>query len=212
MIYKAVNETVLHKIPYSVKHILDIGCGSGEMGRRIKEIIDCDVTGITYSESEALIASKFLDRVLIHDINDIDSLEIGIHDCIICSHILEHLYFPTTFLCKIKKNLTSEAILVVALPNILFWKQRIEFLKGNFKYTDGGLMDRTHFRFFDWQTANKLIQDSGYSINSKSADGYFPLPVIRRLFPKFAIRLDHFATKLLPNFFGFQFVFIANKV
>jgi hypothetical protein len=77
----------------------------------------------------------------------------------------------------------SGYIIIVALPNVLHWKQRLEFLKGHFKYTEGGLMDRTHFRFFDWQTAQDLLTQSGYQITQAEADGSFPLPVLRKLLP-----------------------------
>jgi len=211
MIYEAVNQAVLSYVPQTAKRLLDIGCGSGALGRKIKYRLNCEVVGVTYSESEAAIASKHLDKVLVYDLNNFNPIDLGKFDCIICSHILEHLYQPQKLLSELHKNLTSDAKLIVALPNTLHWKQRWEFLKGNFKYTDGGVMDRTHFRFFDWETSLQLVTDSGYTVILRSADGYFPLPVVRRIIQPVAIKLDHLATKILPGLFGCQFILVAHS-
>lgn len=211
MIYEAVNQPVLSYMPPTAKRLLDIGCGSGAFGKEIKQRLKCEVVGVTYSESEAALASKYLDKVLVHDLNNFKPINLGKFDCIICSHILEHLYQPQKLLNQLHETLTPGGKLIVALPNTLQWKQRWEFLKGNFKYTDGGVMDRTHFRFFDWETALQLITDSGYTVLSRSADGYFPLPVIRKIIPPVAIQLDNLASTALPGLFGCQFIIVAQS-
>jgi SAM-dependent methyltransferase len=209
--YEAINDSVMLRIPSNAKRILDIGCGSGNLGREIKSsIINCEVVGVTYSESEANAASAFLDRVLIRDLNYFDTQELGQFDCIICSHILEHLYQPENLLIKLRSNLAPNGVLIIALPNTLHWKQRLEFLKGNFKYTDGGLMDRTHFRFFDWNTSVELVNSSGFKILFSEADGYLPMPGIRRFIKSLASILDRLASKFAPGLFGVQFIIVAS--
>jgi hypothetical protein len=94
---------------------------------------------------------------------------------------------------------------------VLHWKQRLEFLKGNFKYTEGGLMDKTHFRFFDWETAFELIESSGFQVLKRYADGYLPLPGIRKLVPSIVPPLDQFASTKMPGLCGLQFIFVAQS-
>ena len=106
-------------------------------------------------------------------------------------------------------NLEKDGILIVALPNILHWKQRVKFLKGDFKYTDGGIMDKTHFRFFDWDTAYQLVQSSEFKITDYIADGYFPLPIIRSLINPMASYIDKYAIKINPGLFATQFIIIG---
>lgn len=208
MIYEAVNQPVRLRVPKTAKRVLDIGCGSGSLGRHIKQDINCEVVGVTYSESEAALAAKFLDRVLVRDLNNFDTSEVGYFDCVICSHVLEHLYHPQELLNRIRDRLTLDGILIVALPNVLHWKQRLEFLQGRFRYTDGGLMDKTHFRFFDWKTASELLEHSGYTVLEAEADGSFPLPYIRKFLPReFSSWIDASFVKKYPGIFGFQFVF-----
>jgi SAM-dependent methyltransferase len=211
MIYGAINEAVFQQIPPDAKKILDIGCGSGALGQKIKENQDCQVVGVTYSQEEANLASQVLDSVIVVDINELDTSSLRQFDCIICSHILEHLYDPCLFAKKLHNNLSVDGRIVVALPNVLHFKQRWQFIKGHFKYTDGGLMDKTHFRFFDWDTAYELLVDSGYKVSYRYADGYFPLPIIRKFVRPWEKSLNDFATTKLPSLFGVQFILVAGK-
>ena len=211
MIYDAFNYAVFDQIPTDAVTILDVGCGSGILGKKLKENRDCHVVGITYSQEEASLAAKILDSVIVANLNEIDTSTLGQFDCIICSHVLEHLYEPSALLKKLHKNLSDEGKLIVALPNVLHFKQRWEFIRGHFKYTDGGLMDKTHFRFFDWDTSYELLVNSGYRVIYRKADGYLPLPLIRRFFRPIEKRLNDFATLNFPSLFGVQYILVAGK-
>ncbi|MFM6530757.1 MAG: class I SAM-dependent methyltransferase [Dolichospermum sp.] len=209
MIYTSINQPVFQQIPQHTKKILDIGCGSGILGQTIKEKINCEVFGITYSEDEASLASQCLDKVIVTDINQLDPSILGKFDCIICSHILEHLYNPEKLLIVLHNNLSKEGKLIVALPNVLFFKQRWEFIKGNFKYTDGGLMDKTHFRFYDWETAYQLLIQTNWIVTQRIADVHFPLPLIRRFVRPLEPKLNQFVSHKFPGLFATQFILVA---
>lgn len=210
IVYEAINKPVYALVPGTAKRILDVGCGSGSMGREIKKRQSCEIIGLTYSETEAAIAVQNIDRVLVCDLNNFNPNELGMFDCIICSHVLEHLYEPWTLLKALRGNLDQSGVLIVALPNVLNIKQRLEFLRGRFEYQEaGGLMDRTHMRFFDWDTSYDLVRNAGFEVHIRTSTGFFPLPVIRKLFNRAATRLDRLATKLMPRLFAFQFIIVA---
>lgn len=208
MIYEAENVSLIARVPKTTKRLLDVGCGTGALGQRIKEELNCEVVGITYSEAEAKLARDRVDEVVVSDLNNLGAVGAGLFDCIVCSHVLEHLYRPDEILLTLRRELSDDGTLIVALPNPLHWRQRLEFLLGRFRYTDGGLMDRTHYRFYDWFTAQELISNSGYSILNAKADGGFPLS---RFLSFIGIGLDRVALKFSPGLFAVQFVFVCRR-
>jgi predicted TPR repeat methyltransferase len=190
VIYQSVNMPVFVKIPEHTNRILDIGCGGGTLGEALKQRAKCHITGITYSEEEAIIARHILDEVIVKDLTSLDTNTLPIFDMIICSHVLEHLYHPEKLLINLKANLVKGGKFIIALPNILHWRQRLVFLRGDFKYEDTGLLDSTHYRFYDWETSLDLVQRAGLKVISHEAEGYFPLS--RKLFPFAASDIDAF--------------------
>ncbi len=209
LIYGAVNEFAIERIPRDARRLLDIGCGSGTMGARVKQRQDCEIVGVTFSAEEATIAERALDRVLIQDLNHFDASGLQDFDCVVCSHVLEHLYEPQQLLKQLHEVMSDGATLIVALPNVLNWRQRALFLRGRFRYTQGGLMDSTHFRFFDWQTAAQLVEKAGFIITRRVPVGHVPLPGVRRLAPALANRADQGLTRRFPGLFADQFIIVA---
>jgi SAM-dependent methyltransferase len=207
MIYQSINQAVFERIPSGTRTLLDVGCGGGVFGAAVKSARACTVVGVTYSEAEAVQARQRLDRVEVADLNDFEPACLGTFDCIVCSHVLEHLQDPQQVLSRLLACLAPGGMLLVALPNVLFWKQRLEFVRGRFRYTEGGLMDRTHVRFFDWYSADQLVRDAGFVVIERVADGVFPLS---RLFGSaLSGRINRAALRQFPGLFGVQFVLHA---
>ncbi len=207
-IYGAVNDPVLKAVPLNSRRILDVGCGVGSLGEHLKQRQECEVTGITLSQTEAELAAQKLNRVWVCDLNDFEINNEASFDCIVCSHVLEHVLRPDQVLQRLTASLSENGTLIVALPNVLFWRQRLNFLRGQFRYTEGGLMDRTHYRFYDWKSARSLLEDSGLRIVQAKPDGSFPLS---RFLSKVGSALDRLALRSLPGLFGHQFIFVCRK-
>jgi SAM-dependent methyltransferase len=207
LIYQSVNPAVLAGVPWRAKRILDIGCGAGSLGQALKMRQDCWVTGVTFSAAEARLAQQQLNQVVQADLNHFEPAELGQFDCIVCSHVLEHLVEPEQLLRRLQRCLAPQGSLLVALPNVMFWRQRLQFLLGRFRYTEGGLMDQTHLRFFDWHSAQQLLTRSGFALQSRLADG--GVPFARLLGPQASQRLNRKALDHWPGLFGFQFVLCA---
>jgi len=205
--YDAVNLPVLDWISKKARRILDIGCGTGALGTRLKQRQECFVLGVTHAAEEAALARRSLDDALIQELDALDLSPFPPFDCIVASHVLEHVSDPVRLLQVLQTHLAPGGELVIALPNVLHWRQRSLFLRGSFQYTEGGIMDRTHLRFFDWNSAHALLSQAGLRVVEAEATGNFPLPGIRRLFPSWAQSIDTRAVSLWPGLFGFQFVF-----
>lgn len=206
--YSGLNTVVLNSIPPTAKRILDLGCGTGALGKWIKARQACNISGITYSESEAHKAREVLDTVLVRNLDSFSVDGLPEFDCIVCSHVLEHLLWPEELLKLLKSRLSPSGQLIVAVPNVLVWHSRIKLALGRFRYTDGGIMDRTHFRFFDWRSAQTLVSGAGYRITSAIADGGLPRSRYLWRGKRFA---DSLATRLAPGIFGWQFVITAEN-
>lgn len=205
MIYRSVNHTVIAQVPDGARAVLDVGCGGGDFGAQLKATRDCHVVGITHDTQEAAVAGRVLDAVLVIDLDRYDPKQLGCFDVIVCCHVLEHLLAPGSLLTALRQNLARDGTLLVALPNVLYWKQRMQFLRGRFRYTDGGLMDRTHLRFFDWDTAPQVLREAGFEVAKRVADG--SLPLSGRLGHRLSERLNRWALRRWPGLFGHQFVY-----
>lgn len=206
MIYEAVNQQVLQRVSREARRVLDLGCGSGALGAALKAAAPREVVGVTSSDAEAAVARERLDEVRVADLETFAPAPSERFDCIVCSHVLEHMARPEALLQRLRPAFAPGAALVVALPNALHWRQRLAFLGGRFEYAEGGVMDRTHLRFYDWSTARALLEGAGYQVVEASADGTFPGS---RFLPGLGRALDAASRRALPGLFGVQFLFVC---
>lgn len=148
--------------------VLDVGCGDGKIARVLKEK-GCAVVGIEVDPAKAHAASHYA-RVFVGDAEDpatIDQIrQLGIRfDCILCSHVLEHLKNPLRVLRNLTELCNPEGgFFVIALPNVAYWKVRLHLCMGRWEYQDEGILDRTHLRFFTFHSALDLLRESGLQI------------------------------------------------
>jgi 2-polyprenyl-3-methyl-5-hydroxy-6-metoxy-1,4-benzoquinol methylase len=200
------------------KRILDIGCGAGDNAALItSNYMECDVFGITYSAAEAEIAKNQMKQCFVFDIeNDIPpDLAKQSFDVLIFSHVLEHLTNPSKVLAKYSRLLQSGGQVLIAVPNILSWRMRLQFLRGDFEYESAGELDDTHLRFFTYFTADQylLSKSPDLDVTHKLASGSVPLWWLRRyiLPQRWSERIDQWACGHWPNLFGSQILIRALK-
>jgi len=169
------NRNILSNVPFSANYILDVGCGAGDIAKILfanGKILD----GITISESEAKLAQEFCRSVVIHDLAYGLPLQINNkYDVIICSHVLEHIIYPQKLLEDIKKVMVPDkSLLIIAIPNLLVYKNRLKILFGKFNYEEEGLMDYTHVRWYTFKSIKNLLLDAGFIIEKTWVDGGIP--------------------------------------
>jgi 2-polyprenyl-3-methyl-5-hydroxy-6-metoxy-1,4-benzoquinol methylase len=211
------NNLVLNMLKPDARRILDIGCGAGDNARVLLTARPgTKIVGITLSPAEAAIAKTYLEQVHIADVEVSDlSFVKGSFDAIICSHVLEHLKDPVGVLRRAIRFLNDDGQLIVAVPNVLELRNRIQLLMGRFEYGDAGILDRTHLRFFTWYTAVKNLIDPvpELRLESKVTEGSLPLWWLRRfVLPQCASHwFDEMATRVFPNLFGWQIVICARR-
>lgn len=163
--YNLVRQEMFKYIPSQAFKILEIGCGEGNFGAELKKK-KIEVWGVEYAPDQAALAEKKLDRVIAGDVATIiDSLPDNYFDVVVCNDVLEHLIDPYTVLDKLKDKLTEKGVVVSSIPNIRFFRNLFDyFFNKNWDYTDNGIMDKTHYRFFTVNSIRKMYENLGYEI------------------------------------------------
>jgi SAM-dependent methyltransferase len=184
--------------------VIDVGCGAGA-NMRLLAAAGRDVVGVTLSEEEAraVRAGGFSCHVCDVEREDLP-VEAASVDALVFSHVLEHMAWPAVVLRRHLRVLRPGGGVYVVLPNPVQLRQRWEFVRGRFRYTEIGLMDRTHLRFFDFQAARELLESVGLTVVHHAAVGYVPLGPLRRALGSVAPRLDAAASRRWPGLFGYH--------
>lgn len=206
----ARNELLLDLISSPPGRALDCGCATGGNARILRSR-GWRVTGVNNNEAEAALAREFCDEVVCGDLNQaLPFAEDASYDLVVLSHVLEHLVDPGILLRDVRRVLRPAGQVAVALPNVAHYRQRVEFLRGRFEYTEAGLMDSTHLRFFTAETARRLLTSNGYQIVTERAGGNTPLWRLGKVLPPDLLtRVERKAVNLVPNVLAGQVLFIA---
>lgn len=149
------------------KRVLEAGPATGYVTRVLKER-GCSVTGIEIDEQAAAIAEPFCTRMIVGDIEKIDlSATFGEErfDVVIYGDVLEHLVNPDRVLENTRQILAPGGCVVASIPNVAHASLRLALLRGDFSYTDLGLLDRTHLRFYTRESLAELFRNAGYAIS-----------------------------------------------
>lgn len=149
--------------------VLDLGCGSGGLGRYLRERRECTLDGVTLSPDEAALARPSYRRVEVANLEhcDLPSLFAGeLYDQIVCADVLEHLSAPERTLDACRQLLAPGGELLISIPNAAYAGLVAELLHGEFTYRDEGLLDRTHLRFFTRQSLSRFLQDHGWGLQA----------------------------------------------
>jgi len=153
-------------LPKSFTNVIEVGCGQGEFGRLVKKTYNTHYTGIEANLDAALIAQKYLDRVLIGDVfRQLTNLPDNAYDLLICNDVIEHFAAPEDLLQDIRIKMKPNSRLVCSIPNIRVLGNLIHMLiNKDFEYTDWGVRDKTHLRFFTKKSIVRFFEDNGFQI------------------------------------------------
>jgi 2-polyprenyl-3-methyl-5-hydroxy-6-metoxy-1,4-benzoquinol methylase len=160
----AAPQFMIEEVPDGAR-VLDIGCASGYVAERLKRR-GCRVVGFERDPDSASVARAHCESVIVGDIEseeDRAHLE-GRFDIVLLGDVLEHLVDPLDALRYVRTLLSDSGRAIASIPNVAAWPVRLALLRGSFEYTDVGLMDRTHVRWFTRASAHRLVRDAGFEI------------------------------------------------
>lgn len=153
-----VRPEILARIPFSARKVLDLGCGTGALGKALKERQDCRVDGLELNPEAYEEARKNLYLVHRGSLDTFDPEKFaGPYDVIVCADILEHIINPWSALRKYSQLLSSDGLVVASLPNIAHRSVATEVVRGLFRYVPAGILDVAHLRFFTQITMYQLF-------------------------------------------------------
>lgn len=194
--------------------ILEFGPATGRMTKYLKEHLGCKVYIVEIDEVSAKIAVNFAENAVIGNIETYEWFEKYkdiVFDYIIFADVLEHLYFPEEVLRKTLSLLSHDGSVLISIPNIAHNSIVINLLNNRFEYTNTGLLDDTHIRFFTYESLLKMLdscdlvavkQMATYSEVGENEIGCTYKDISPNLVPFFITR---------PYGNIYQFVFVAQK-
>lgn len=166
--YAFPRSEMLQFLPKEVKNVLDVGCGEGTFAAQLKaQKPHLWVEGLELFPEAAKQAAQRLDKVYVGKIEALmDQLPRNHYDVIYFNDVLEHTAEPEAILHAIKSHLSPQGCIIASIPNIrhigtLF---KLIVLK-DWKYTDSGILDRTHLRFFTRKSMLRLFADTDYKVD-----------------------------------------------
>jgi 2-polyprenyl-3-methyl-5-hydroxy-6-metoxy-1,4-benzoquinol methylase len=188
----------------SGKRVLDVGCSSGYLARPLVER-GCTVVGIERDEAAAAAAREVCAEVLVGDVETLElPFEPGSFDIVLCGDLVEHLRDPDAFLARMRPLLREDGLLVLTTPNVANWGIRLGLLFGRWRYTERGILDRTHLHLFTRRTLVEALERAGFRV--EELDFTVPVPVLGT--PSVE-RVAHAVGRVRPPLFAYQFVVAA---
>ncbi|GAA4458920.1 class I SAM-dependent methyltransferase [Nibrella saemangeumensis] len=166
--YSYPRPEMLRYIDTGVKNILEFGCADGSFAAKVKEKFDCNYIGVEPLSKYANIARTRLNYVYEITAEEFISSSEGMenkYDVVIFNDVLEHLIDPYTLLKDLRMLLTQGGKVVASIPNFLNFQNIYSILRDkDFKYSEHGILDKTHLRFFTKRSIERLFNESGYNI------------------------------------------------
>jgi glycosyltransferase involved in cell wall biosynthesis len=192
------------------RRILDVGCGSGQLGKLARDR-GHHVVGI-----DAYPPREELDEFIASDLaSGIPVDPSRRFDVVILADVLEHMQGPLSLLVQARSLLATDGSILVSVPNVAHWSVRAQLLLGRFDYTNKGILDRGHLKFFTDRSIRRLFADAGLSVTAHRTtpvpwENVVP-PMVGRFVEDKLEKADHFMGQLASNLFAYQNIYVLSN-
>lgn len=150
------------------KTVLELGAASGHVTKALKSLNNV-VTAVERDARFSENLSEIADEVIITDLDWLDlreRLNGRKFEVVLAGDVLEHCSKPELVLLQIHDLLTPDGYVVISLPNVAHGDVRLSLLTGTFDYSDTGLLDRTHLRFFTRSSIHTFLRQSHFVVDA----------------------------------------------
>lgn len=181
---------------------LDIGCAAGMLGAGLQRegiVGACD--GIELNFEAARQAGTRLRQVWMGSLESVaEEVPWEQYDLVILADVLEHLADPWAALRLLQARTAPGCKLMLSVPNVRHYKVSLPLLfKGEFRYEDAGIMDRTHLHFFTRGSLEDTVRDCGWRVHALGSH------------MKGRYRRWYMPTRLIEPFVAVQYMLLAEK-
>jgi 2-polyprenyl-3-methyl-5-hydroxy-6-metoxy-1,4-benzoquinol methylase len=197
--------------------VLDVGCGEGFFARTIQEngnrVVGVDA--LPWPQQDDAF-EQYVSADLDHGLSDaMPQLRGHCFDVVLLQDVLEHLRRPEQILEDCRSLLKEGGRVVVSVPNVANILVRLSLLFGRFEYTERGILDRTHLRFFTGRSARRLLEDNGYEVVAQKMT-VMPIELALGVSAghwsmRFCNRLLTAMTRLFPGLLGYQVLLLGKR-
>ena len=162
--YTQPRPEMLPMLPSARRHILEIGCAEGLFLHSIAGAEE--KWGVEPTEPAAAAASAKLTRVINKSFDEAKKeLQLSYFDLVICNDVIEHMTDHDSFLLEIRQYIAPGGVIVGSIPNVRYYKNLFNLLFAkDWEYTDWGILDRTHFRFFTEKSLRRSLSSAGFEV------------------------------------------------
>jgi SAM-dependent methyltransferase len=158
------HEQLLSYVPKAARRVLDTPCGDGARGRALKARGPVEVVGIEKDPEKARQAHSVLDQVLCANIQGMTlPFADETFDCIVCDDLIACLRDPAPVLKELARVLSRVGLIMLTAPNLRYYETVLSLARGEWTYTDEGILARRHLRFFTVYEVGRLLQTSGFA-------------------------------------------------
>ena len=162
--FSSPREDLIKLIPESARIVLDVGCASGNLGKKLLELREhILIDGVEINPSLAKKAQKHYRKVFVGKFEEVE-LPKNFYDVVCMGDVLEHMYDPWQAINKARDILREKGILIGSVPNASHWSIVRQLIMGRFDYIPLGLLCISHIRFFTPDTLKESLQDAGFIV------------------------------------------------
>ena len=215
--FRNVRKEIEPLLPVQIRKVLEIGCGAGGTMAWLRTIRSIEyAAGVEISPDAAALARGAFDEVITADITK-SAIDFGQakFDVVLALDVLEHLPDPWQVLRFLNGMMEPGGTLIASIPNVAHYSVAFPLLfKGRWNYTEDGLLDRTHLRFFTRETVGRMFEETGFSVeriatNTRFPRIFSPLGLTGRRWTWYSEKLFRTVFGSSHRFFDWQFLVVA---
>ena len=198
---------------------LEVGCGDGRTAGLYLRDHGCEYVGLDVSENAVRAAQALgLDARKIDDGALLPFLE-ATFDAVVCAEVMEHLFEPHLAAAEIFRVLRPGGVLIVTVPNVAYWRRRIDLaLLGRWKPDGDNLAvgqpwRDPHLRFFNPGSLRRMLTSVGFhpvEVGGHGGSLLRDIPWIgQKLWRGNSSRLYRLAERMIPSLFAYRLHSVA---